>query len=233
MKKYFLSVFALILTLPQLIVAQGYIATYTINVSNVPEYAKEMDNLMASEWGQDFPGYVSLTHYAFNGYDDATHAVIINYENADQMAEGTEMFYKPAFGAFLAKTSSYTEAVEQSLHLKLISGGEPDPEKNNVYTVYRMKVKDPSSYAKEYTKVSKAQEASGNMEGAYGLRAQVSGNNSYYSHYAFIGASDIKSAMNGQEQLYASDSFKKFSKAVAGNREIIQTSTIVVLATYE
>jgi hypothetical protein len=71
------------------------------------------------------------------------------------------------------------------------------------------------------------------MEGAYGLRAQVSGNNSYYSHYAFIGASDIKSAMNGQEQLYASDSFKKFSKAVAGNREIIQTSTIVVLATYE
>ena len=100
MKKYFLSAFALILTLPQLIVAQGYIATYTINVSNVPEYAKEMDNLMASEWGQDFPGYVSLTHYAFNGYDDATHAVIINYENADQMAEGTEMFYKPAFGAF-------------------------------------------------------------------------------------------------------------------------------------
>ena len=95
------------------------------------------------------------------------------------MSKGTEMFYKPTFGAFLAKTSPYTEAVEQSLHVKLISGGESDADKNKVYTVYRMKVKDPASYAKEYAKVTKAQEDSGNMDGGYGLRAQVAGNNSY------------------------------------------------------
>ena len=232
MKKYILSLCALLL-IPQIVLAQGYIATYTMKVSNVPEFAKSMDDLMASDWGEEFPGYVSLTHYAFNGYDDATHAVIINYEDEAQMAKGTEMFYKPAFGAFLAKTSPYTEAVEQSLHIKLISGGESDADKNNVYTVYRMKVKDPASYAKEYTKVTKAQEDSGNMDGGYGLRAQVAGNNSYYSHYAFVGASSLLSAMEGQQQLYASDSFKQFNKAVAGNRELIQTSTIVVLSTYE
>ena len=130
MKKYLITAFALLLTLPQLIIAQGYIATYTMKVSDVPQFAKEMDILMASDWGQAFPGYVSLTHYAFNGYDDATHAVIINYDDTDQMASGTEMFYQPAFGTFLAKTSSYVEAVEQSLHMKLISGGESDPEKN-------------------------------------------------------------------------------------------------------
>ena len=84
-----------------------------------------------------------------------------------------------------------------------------------------------------YQKVVKAQEDSGNMDGGYGLRAQVAGNNSYYSHYAFVGASSIKSAMEGQQQLYSSDAFAEFSKAVAGNRKLIQTSTVVVLATYE
>ena len=80
MKKYLFTAFALLISLPQIIVAQGYIATYTIKVSDVQQYAKDMDSLMASDWGQAFPGYVSLTHYAFNGYDDATHAVIINYD---------------------------------------------------------------------------------------------------------------------------------------------------------
>ena len=233
MKKYLFTAFALLFALPQLLVAQGYIATYTIKVSDVQQYAKDMEDLMASDWGKAFPGYVSLTHYAFNGYDDATHAVIINYDDTDQMATGTEMFYQPAFGAFLDKTSSYVEPVEQSLHMKLISGGESDPEKNKVYTIYRMNVKDPASYAKAYSKVVKVQEDSGNMDGGYGLRAQVAGNNSYYSHYAFVGASSIKSAMEGQQQLYSSDAFAEFSKAVAGNRELIQTSTVVVLATYE
>ena len=232
MKKYLFTAFALLISLPQIIVAQGYIATYTIKVSDVQQYAKDMDSLMASDWGQAFPGYVSLTHYAFNGYDDATHAVIINYDDTDQMATGTEMFYQPAFGAFLEKTSSYVEPVEQSLHMKLISGGESDPEKNKVYTVYRMDVKDPASYAKAYSKVVKAQEDSGNMDGGYGLRAQVAGNNSYYSHYAFVGASSIKSAMEGQQQLYSSDAFADFCSAVDGKRELIQSYTVVVLATY-
>ena len=55
----------------------------------------------------------------------------------------------------------------------------------------------------------------------------------YYSHYAFVGASSIKSAMEGQQQLYSSDAFAEFSEAVSGNRKLIQTSTVVVLATYE
>ena len=38
-----------------------------------------------------------------------------------------------------------------------------------------MDVKDPASYAKAYSKVVKAQEDSGNMDGGYGLRAQVAG----------------------------------------------------------
>jgi hypothetical protein len=232
MKKYILSFLTATLFMSGSVFADGYIATYSMKVSNHQEFVKEMDNLMASEWGKAFSADMSLVHYAFNGYDDATHGVIINYDNEEEMANGTSSFYQPAFGEFLAKTSAYTENVEQSLHAKLITGGNLAPEMNNVYTMYRMKVKNPKEYAKAYSVMAKAQIESGNMEGGYGLRAQIAGNNGYYSHYAFTGASDLQSGLEAGSALKSSDSYKKFSKKIAGNREIVQTSMIVVLKVY-
>ena len=98
--------------------------------------------------------------------------------------------------------------------------------------IYRMKVKDPAGYAKAYSKIVKAAEEAGNMEGSYGLRAQMAGNNNYYSHYAFNGASSMESLMTSTLELQGSDDFKEFSEAVTGNREIIQTSIGVVIKIY-
>ena len=232
MKKYILSFLVATLFLSGSAFADGYIATYSMKVSNPQAYAKEMDDLMASDWGKNFPADMSFVHYAFNGYDDATHGVIVNYASEEDMSNGTSLFYQPAFGEFLGKTAAYTQNVEQSLHAKLVSGGNSAPEMNNVYTMYRMKVKNPKAYAKAYSVVAKAQEESGNLQGAYGLRAQIAGNNNYYTHYAFTGASDLQSAMEGMSALNSSDSFKKFNIKVAGNRELVQTSMIVVLKAY-
>ena len=232
MKKYILGFLVATLFLSGSVFADGYIATYSMKVSNPQAFAKEMDNLMASDWGKTFPADMSFVHYAFNGYDDATHGVIVNYANEEDMANGTSLFYQPAFGEFLGKTAAYTENVEQSLHAKILTGGNPAPEMNNVYTIYRMKVQNPQAYAKAYSAVAKAQEESGNLQGGYGLRAQIAGNNSYYTHYAFTGASNLQSALEGGSALNSSDSFKKFSKKVAGNRELVQTSMIVVLKVY-
>ena len=138
----------------------------------------------------------------------------------------------PVFAEFLQKISSISEAVEQSLNVKLISGGDSDPAKNQVYMIYRMKVKDPAGYAKAYSKIVKAAEEAGNMEGSYGLRAQMAGNNNYYSHYAFNGASSMESLITSTLELQGSDDFKEFSEAVTGNREIIQTSIGVVIKIY-
>ena len=212
--------------------AAGYIATYSVKVSDSAKFVNEMDALMASDWGKSFPADVSIISYAFNGYDDATHGVVMNYESDEDMANGTSSFYQPVFAEFLQKISSVSEAVEQSLNVKLISGGDSDPAKNQVYMIYRMKVKDPAGYAKAYSKIVKAAEEAGNMEGAYGLRAQMAGNNNYYSHYAFNGASSMESLITSTLELQGSDDFKEFSEAVTGNREIIQTSIGVVIKIY-
>ena len=116
--------------------------------------------------------------------------------------------------------------------MKLISGGNYDPENNQVYTIYRMKVDDAASYAKAYSKVTKAQEEAGNVAGSYGLRAQMGGSVNYYTHYAFTSAGSMTEAMQSAETLYSSDSFAEFSKEVDGNREIRNISIIQTVKAY-
>ena len=232
MRKILYSFFAILFISSQSLLAAGYIATYSMKVSNPAAYVEAMDELMSSKWGKDFPAAVSIHSYAFNGYDDATHVVVLNYNDVESAGKGTASFVDPTFQNFLAKTSSIVENVEQSLSMKLMGGGNQDPENNQVYTVYRMKVKDPASYAKAYAKVTKAQEEAGNVAGSYGLRQQVGGSVGYYTHYAFTSAGSVTEALESGEILYSSDSFAKFSKDIGSNRELVNISMLVNVKTY-
>ena len=203
MKKLLLTSMAFFTLSFQIVLADGYIAAYSIKVSDVQSYAKSLDDLMTSKFGKEFPGTVTLGHFAFNGYDDATHAVVISYDSESDMANGTAMFYTPEFANFLSKVQPISESVEQSLNRKLISGGNNNQADNSVYTTYYMSVKNPKKYAAAWTKLTDAQVEDGNISGSYGLRAHTHGNNNYYSHYAYTGSSNIESAIEEQKKSYA------------------------------
>lgn len=232
MKKFIYTFFVTLFVSAQSLNAAGYIASYSVKVSNPGAYVDAMDNLMSTEWGKSFPAVVALHQYAFNGYDEATHVVVLNYEDTESLGKGTESFSDPVFQSFLAKTSSLAEPIEQSLNMKLINGGNYEPENNQVYTIYRMEVNDAASYAKAYAKVTKAQEEAGNVGGSYGLRALVGGSVGYYTHYAYTSAGSFEDAMKSAEVLYSSDSFAEFSKEVEGNRKIKNISIISTIKTY-
>ena len=232
MKKFLLCAYAFILVSSQSIIAAGYIATYSIKVSNPAAYVEALDELMDTEWGKSFPAAVSLHQYAFNGYDDATHVVVLNYENPEDLGKGTDSFTDPVFQSFFAKTASVAEPIEQALNMKLISELNEDPEKNQAYTIYRMQVKSPSAYAKEYLKLTKAQVDAGNIDGSYGLRQLVAGDTRYYTHYAFTSAGSVGEAMAAAETLYSSESFEKFSAKVSDNRRVMNISILVNVKTY-
>ena len=232
MKKFLFSLFVLTFISSQSILAAGYIATYSIKVSDPAAYVEALDELMDTEWGKSFPAGVSLHQYAFNGYDDATHVVVLNYENPEDLGTGTDSFTDPVFQSFFAKTSSIAEPVEQALNMKLISVSNDDPEKNQAYTIYRMQVKDPSKYADEYLKLTEAQVDAGNIDGSYGLRQLVAGDTRYYTHYAFTSAGSVGEAMASAETLYGSDSFAKFARRVGDNRRIMNISILVNVTNY-
>ena len=230
MNKIFLTFLAVFTMSFQSLSADGYIASYSIKVSDVQTFAKSFDELMTSNFGQEFPGTVTLGHFAFNGYDDASHAVVISYNSEADMAKGTQMFYTPRFGTFLSDVSTISEPVEQSLNRKLISGGNNNQADNSVYTTYYMSVKNPKKYAAAWKKLIDAQVEDGNISGSYGLRAHTHGNNNYYSHYAYTGSTNIESAIEEQKNLMQSSSFAAFSKNV--KREVKKTTMMVVMATY-
>ena len=232
MKKFIYTFFVTLFVSAQSLNAAGYIASYSVKVSNPGAYVDAMDNLMSTEWGKSFPAVVALHQYAFNGYDEATHVVVLNYEDTESLGKGTESFSDPVFQSFLAKTSALAEPIEQSLNMKLINGGNNEPENNQVYTIYRMEVDDAASYAKAYSKVTKAQEEAGNVGGSFGLRAQMGGSVGYYTHYAYTSAGSFEEAMKSAEILYSSDSFAEFSKEVEGNRKIKNISIISTVKTY-
>ena len=232
MKKFIFSLFAIFLISSQSIFAAGYLATYSMKVSNPAAYVEALDELMSTDWGKSFAGDVSLHQYAFNGYDDATHVVVLNYENSESLGAGTESFTDPVFLSFFAKTASMAEPVEQTLNMKLISVYNENPEEDQVYTIYRMQVKDPAGYAKEYTKLTKAQVDAGNIDGSYGLRQLVAGDTRYYTHYAYTSAGSVAEAMASAETLYSSDSFAKFSDKVSDNRRVMNISILTNVTNY-
>ena len=233
MKKYLLSLCALFLISSQSVTAASYLATYSLKVSNPVAYMEAMDDLMSSEWGKSFPATVAVHAYAFNGYDDATHSVVLNYADTESLGKGTESFTDPTFLNFLTRTSDVAEEVEQSLHMKLISGGSEDPDKNGTYTIYRMQVENPGKYAKAYSKLIEAQEEAGNIVGSYGLRQHVGGSVNYYTHYAYTSAGSMEESMKSAEALYSSESFAKFSEEVSGNRKTMNISILSNVKTYD
>ncbi len=114
MRKILYSFFAILFVSSQSLLAAGYIASYSMKVSNPAAYVEAMDELMSSKWGKDFTAAVSIHSYAFNGYDDATHVVVLNYNDVESAGKGTASLVDPTFQNFLAKTSSIVEKVEQS-----------------------------------------------------------------------------------------------------------------------
>ena len=232
MKKFFYSLFAIVFITSQSLNAAGYLATYSMKVSNPAAYVEALDELMNTAWGKSFAGDVSLHQYAFNGYDDATHVVVLNYENPESLGAGTEAFTDPVFLSFFAETAAIAEPVEQSLNMKLISVYNENPDEDQVYTIYRMQVKDPAAYAKEYTKLTNAQVESGNIQGSYGLRQLVAGDTRYYTHYAYTSAPSVAEAMKSAETLYGSDSFAKFAKRVGENRRVMNISILTNVVNY-
>ena len=233
MRKYFISLMATALLLAGPVFADGYIASYTLNVKDAMSFYKEMDNLMASDWGKSFPGHVEVTHHAFDGTNEGSHSVIMNYANEADMAAGTSAFYTAPFGEFLAKVSDYSEGVANGLFEELVTGGDLSPEKNTAFQVYVMKIEDPIKYTKLYTKLFKAEEKAGHIDGAYGLRALVAGDNSGYTHYGFIGSSNLQVALENRKDFFSSENFKTFNKQVAGNREVVSTQLDVIIRSYE
>jgi hypothetical protein len=88
-----------------------------------------------------------------------------------------------------------------------------------------MNIKNEDAYLTAYKTMTDKMVAQGQISGSYGIERVVAGTD--FSHFAFIGASDVASLMETLATLdMKNPDFKEFQTAVRRNRSIVRRGIV-------
>lgn len=220
-KKLFL-LSTLVLCFSQTASAQ-YFQTFDFNVSNPLGVVAAMNKFMDSPSGQQSDATVYLNQYVANGYDTATHQILVVYPTADSMdADLARNAAAPEWMTFLTEIQQAAQLESEGMGQILAVGGNLNsplmlPGSGRVLVSYRIQVSDPAAYASAWTDFTTLN-ASSSDSVAYLSRVPAYGDypgthvavNTYNSVGEFL--------TNGPQTL---DGWGEFSERVSSIRELI------------
>ena len=99
------------------------------------------------------------------------------------------------------KLAEFSEDISQTLNTPVWYNGE-DWAEDNVFMIYQMDVSNPGAYLKEFKKffTEKWLKNLAYGENSFGLAVQFLAKNGDVSHFAWIGAADIKSSLSSTKK---------------------------------
>jgi hypothetical protein len=104
---------------------------------------------------------------------------------------------------------------------------------DQVFMIWEMEVSDPGKYVKEFASFSQEMAVTqGYEENSYGLGYPISGKNDSFSHFVWVGAPDLESALKRTKDMYNSPEFAEYSKKVSGVRKVVNSYMMVRLADF-
>ena len=87
-----------------------------------------------------------------------------------------------------------------------------------------MEVSDPATYVKEFADFSQKLATSlGYENNSYGVGYPISGKKADFSHFVWVGAPDLETALSRTKQMYSTPEFAKYSAKVSGIRKVVNT----------
>ena len=95
-ENFFYSLLTVLFVSSQSLVAAGYIATYSLNVSNPGAYVEAMDDLMESDWGKSFSLLLIYTNM-FLMVMMTLLVVVLNYEELKVLEKVQNHFLRQYF----------------------------------------------------------------------------------------------------------------------------------------
>lgn len=191
-----------------------------------------LKGMMDTEWGKSIQGTKSLFALYFNGNNQATHTMQFCFQDE----AGLESFMT-SWGQstdaqlFGEKLGKFTNDVSQTVNTP--AWYKNDWSNDNVFMIYQMEVTNPSKYVQEFAAFSqKMAPKYGFANNSYGVGYPIVGKTNDFSHFVWIGSTDIKTALAGTKQTYADPEFAVFSKKVASIRKVVNTLMMVKLADF-
>jgi len=195
--------------------------------------ASSLKGMMETEWGKNIQGTKSLFAYLPNGTNESTHSLQICFPNEAAF----ENFYaswnqSPDAQLFFEKMGKFSKQISESLNTPIWYNGK-DWANDNVFMLYQMEVSNPGLYLKEFQSFSlKIAKKLGYEDNSFGIAFPILGKNSDFTHFAWIGSPDIKTALSNTKRMFSDPLFADFSKKVSGLRKVVNTTMSVRIMDY-
>mgnify|MGYP001321287967 CR=1 FL=1 len=180
---------------------------------------------MNTDWAKNIEATKSLFAYLPNGTTESTHSIQFCFPN-EEAFENAFISYEKSLDAKLlldGKLSEYSIEVSQSINMPVWYNGE-DWAEDNVFVIYQMDVSNPGKYLKEFKSFSqKMAKKLGYEKNSYGLAIPIIGKNSGFSHFAWFGSPDIKTALSNSKKSLTDPLFAEFTEKVSEIRKVVNT----------
>ena len=220
MKNYFL-----LLILSSLSLNAQYCVFFDFKAENPEMVVSTITKAMNTDWAKSIEGTKSLFAYLPNGTTASTHSLQFCFPN-EEAFEKAFMSYGQSMDAqllFDERLPEYSIDVSQSINTPVWYNGE-DWAEDNVFMLYQMEVTNPSAYLKEFKSFSmKMAKKLGYEENSFGLAFPIVGKNADFSHFAWIGSPDIKTALSNSKKMLTDPLYANFSGKVSGIRKVVNT----------
>ena len=211
-----------------------YCLMFDVKVDEPEMVVSAMNDLMNTEWGKNLEATKSLFAHGPNGSNEATHSIQFCFPS-EAAFEKAFMSYGQSKEAQLVwerKLEAFLSNVSQTLNTPIWYNGE-DWAEDNVFMFYQMDVSNPGLYLSEFKDFTKKMAKKLNFsDRSYGLATPIVGKTGDYTHFAWIGHPDIKTALTDSKKMMSDPLFAEFSKNVSEIRKVVNTLMLIRVADF-
>ena len=222
MKKFLLiiTLFTSSLTFSQ------YCAFFDFETQEPESVVSTLKGMMETDWAKNIEGTKSLFAYQFNGTNKATHSVQFCFPTEVAFDNFMTSWYGSVQAqVFGEKMNKYVKPVGQALNTPAWFKNDWTPDQ--VFMIWQMEVTNPALYVKEFAEFSQGFAKKMGFDNSYGVGYPISGKIDSFSHFVWVGAPDIQTALSRTKQMYADPLFTKYSSKVNDIRKVVNTHMMV------
>jgi len=203
-----------------------YCMFFDFKTDNPEAVVATISKMMDTEWGKNIQGSKSLFGYFFNGEYEATHSMQFCFQDEAGVANFMNSWAASAEVQKLSKElDNYITDISQTLNTP--AWYQNDWSNDQVFMIYQMDVKNPAAYVAEYAAFSQNMAQKMNVSNSYGVAYPVAGKTDDFSHFVWIGAPSVETALSRNKQMLSDASFAEYAAKVAGVRKVVSTLMMV------
>lgn len=203
-----------------------YCAFFDFETNEPDSVVSTLKGMMDTEWAKNIEGTKSLFAYQFNGSNNATHSVQFCFPSEAAFANFMNSWYGSVQAqVFGDKMNKYIKPVNQALNTPAWFKNDWTPDQ--VFMIWQMEVTNPPLYVKEFAEFSQNFAKKYDLQNSYGVGYPISGKNADFSHFVWVGAPDVETALKNTKEMYSDPSFAKYSAKVNDIRKVVNTMMMV------